>query len=222
MDQTNGEQWGVFDTVDNCWLGDDKGPKLFSDEHPTTQQLNGARTCAKICAQITAVRLDYNPARLQPRLYTSPATKLRDEVKTKVSAAGALKAIEDGHLSAPRPFRASVDRITSLGPEEVKTAPRPRIQVLTWHEHGDDDSTTRVDAYSGDDKTDTWNDEVKLSILLKEDFDPNDLDSDMADAEIEDYATVHGDVTIHDGDIIETKGRKFKVTITEVTEGDKS
>lgn len=102
-----------------------------------------------------------------------------------------------------------------------KTAPRPRIQVLTWREYGDDESTTRIDAYSGDDKTDTWEDQVKPSLLRENQIDSDPEDENEDEGDISDIATVDSDIAIHDGDIIETNGRKFKVTITEVTEGDK-
>ena len=76
--------WGILDTKDNLWLGDDTGPKLFDD-------LMLARCAAQLWeAQVLETDLG---GRYQAREFTG-AGKIRGEVEAKFSAHEALKNIE--------------------------------------------------------------------------------------------------------------------------------
>jgi len=77
--------FGIYDTVDNCWLGDDNGPVLYGD-----------LVIARISAQVQGVRLGYEPTRLQHRVYDYKPVRLRDTVNAKMDNVTALKLIEDG------------------------------------------------------------------------------------------------------------------------------
>lgn len=80
------KQWGVYDIQDNCWIGNDAGPKVFDDF-----------TVARIAAEVCADQLGYElHGRLEAREYVSGNVRLRDEIPTKRSPLKALQRIEDG------------------------------------------------------------------------------------------------------------------------------
>jgi hypothetical protein len=80
-------KYGVFDTQDNCWLGDDRGPKLFD-----------VLIVARVSAQVTATQLGWSSTRLEGRAYDDSGNVLKDEVQTKMTPAQALRKIERGAL----------------------------------------------------------------------------------------------------------------------------
>lgn len=80
-----GQKWGVLDTKDNLWIGDEKGPDLFSTE-----------VLAKISAQVMGVMAGYEPGRLRERAYPEGPVRLKDSVDTKMDARTALRRIEEG------------------------------------------------------------------------------------------------------------------------------
>ncbi len=77
--------WGIYDTQDDSWLGDEQGPKLFEDE-----------VLAKVSAQVTSAQLGGNPTRCRAREYDGSGTRYKGEHKTLRSAHEALKGIERG------------------------------------------------------------------------------------------------------------------------------
>jgi hypothetical protein len=77
--------WGIYDTVDGVWMGDDKGPVTYADEW-----------VAKIAAHTLDVRLRQNPGRNKAIEFTDKNLRLRDTVETKMTTEEALKLIEDG------------------------------------------------------------------------------------------------------------------------------
>jgi hypothetical protein len=78
-------KYGVFDTVDQLWMGDESGPKLFDDEK-----------IAMVAAQIVDVRLGHPPGRHQACLWLPAAITLRDTVPTRLDALEALTLLEEG------------------------------------------------------------------------------------------------------------------------------
>jgi hypothetical protein len=78
-------RWGVLDGEDNCWLGDDSGPRLFPDA-----------TMARISAQVLGVQLGFHPLRLKAKEFTAPSVRLRDELPTRMGTVDALRRIEKG------------------------------------------------------------------------------------------------------------------------------
>lgn len=82
-------KYGLFDTRDNLWLGDDTGPMLYDEFN-----------LAKISAEIQAVRLGWDTLRIEAREFpTDQPMNLRDEVRAKKSSVEALKLIEEGYIS---------------------------------------------------------------------------------------------------------------------------
>jgi len=86
--------YGLYDTVDNCWLGTEMQPKLFTREDSIA--LNGLPlpTLAQIAAQMAGVQLGYHPGRIQAREFHAGELTLKDEVPTKMTALEALKKLE--------------------------------------------------------------------------------------------------------------------------------
>lgn len=76
---------GIYDTEDNVWMGDDKGPKTFTD-----------KAMADVSCIVTRAQMDYPPGRLIVKLYPGGPARLRDKVKTKRGTLEALKRVEEG------------------------------------------------------------------------------------------------------------------------------
>lgn len=78
--------YGIYDTKDNCWLGDDKGPKVYTDY-----------TIARIAAQVVedqvfgglGMRLRY-----EAREFKNQVVRLKDSVGTKRTFLESLQRIE--------------------------------------------------------------------------------------------------------------------------------
>lgn len=77
--------WGIYDTKDDSWLGDEHGPKTFEDE-----------VLAKVAAQIASTQLGTDPTRCRAREYDGSANKLKGEFATRMTPEQALRHIEKG------------------------------------------------------------------------------------------------------------------------------
>lgn len=86
--------YGIYDTQDNCWLGDETGPKLFTREHELVKLGMPRQLAARIAAQMTAVQLGYTPGRLQAVEFKGQDLVHKDSVDTKMTALAALKILE--------------------------------------------------------------------------------------------------------------------------------
>ena len=80
-------KYGIFDTQDHCWIGNDKGPKLFDEE-----------LLAQVAAQMTCAQLDWPLTRLRAKPYDGSGIQLKDEIKTKRTAVRALRLVEGGYV----------------------------------------------------------------------------------------------------------------------------
>jgi hypothetical protein len=85
-------KYGIYDTKDNCWLGDENGLKLF--EEPINGV--GPETLAQISAQLAAEQVGYPMGRLQARLFEHGEMTLRDRIDTKMTPEEALIRLEGG------------------------------------------------------------------------------------------------------------------------------
>lgn len=96
LEEAQDVTYGIYDTQDNCWLGDESGPRLFT--RASTEWAKGmpVNLIAKISAQVTGVQMGYAPGRLQAREFNDQNLVLRDKVDTKMTALEALKKIENG------------------------------------------------------------------------------------------------------------------------------
>jgi hypothetical protein len=78
-------KFGILDTVDDLWMGDDNGPKLFDEED-----------LAKIAARIVDVRMGHPPGRYRALEFTQTEVRRRDAVDTKMDTLEALTLLEEG------------------------------------------------------------------------------------------------------------------------------
>jgi len=88
--------YGIYDTQDNCWIGDETGPRLFTREDSAKLKGMPQQLAAKIAAQIWGIQLDYASGRLQAVRFNETDLRMKDEVSTKMSGLEALKKLESG------------------------------------------------------------------------------------------------------------------------------
>lgn len=79
--------WGLLDTVDRVWMGNDAGPLTYEEEW-----------LARTAAQVVDVRCGYPPGRTRAVEYIEGPKRLRDSVDTKMTTLDAIKGIEEGRL----------------------------------------------------------------------------------------------------------------------------
>jgi hypothetical protein len=77
--------WGLYDTLDHCWLGDANGPKTFEEYD-----------WARLAAQMADVQLGQAPGRTKAMKYDGGLKHLKDEVEVKMTALEALDKMEKG------------------------------------------------------------------------------------------------------------------------------
>jgi hypothetical protein len=109
---STGEGWGLFDTADNCWMGDLSGPTVYRDGD-----------IAAIGGSLLAHELDLPSGRLEVRRYDGSGNKLKDEVAKKQSAKGLLARLERGTVvgRVGRPAQSSESPSSSTqvsGPDQ--------------------------------------------------------------------------------------------------------
>lgn len=77
--------YGLYDTQDDCWLGDNKGPLLYEEED-----------LAKVGAQVLDVRLKQAPGRTRAKPFAEESLVKKDEKETFVEAEEAIAKLERG------------------------------------------------------------------------------------------------------------------------------
>lgn len=93
--------------------------------------------------------------------------------------------------------------------------PKNRIHILNWRQHGDDETYCRIGVYGADDDgaVDT---EIDVELGRTEEV----LARDPESAEDWEHVVyVNDDILFADGDVLEHKGRRFRVRIEEVLDG---
>lgn len=88
--------YGMYDTQDDCWLGDDAGPKVFTIEDSARANGLPHRVMAQIAAQMVEVQLGYTPGRVQVREFDVENLRLKDQVQTNMTPLEALIKLESG------------------------------------------------------------------------------------------------------------------------------
>ena len=84
-------KYGLYDTKDNVWLGDEKGPFIFdTNEEPLGQ--------GRIRAAICDAQFEQRIGRTEARELTRGVYTHRDSVDIKRDALTALEMLEDGKL----------------------------------------------------------------------------------------------------------------------------
>lgn len=76
-------KYGVYDTSDDCWMGDEKGPKLFID-----------RELARMAAAVIDEQTGNAPGTCEARPYVTAAMRLKDEIVAKRTPLQALQRLE--------------------------------------------------------------------------------------------------------------------------------
>jgi hypothetical protein len=79
--------YGIYDTRDDCWLGDDVGPKRFEDF-----------ALAKMAAQVWEGQIESDSlgGRFEARELPEQQWGLRDEIEVRRSALDSIRRIEGG------------------------------------------------------------------------------------------------------------------------------
>ena len=102
--------WGVFDTKDNCWLGDKTGPKLFTLKSlredikkaggdPEALNEVGVENMANISAQMAAMQVGTSPTRFRARPFNEKNLRYKDDIKTRMDPLKALERVERGCMA---------------------------------------------------------------------------------------------------------------------------
>lgn len=77
--------FGIYDKKDDCWLGNNEGPKLFDTELK-----------ARLAARILAGQLGWSPTRLVAEEFEEEDLQYKDDVQTERSAEEWLEGLERG------------------------------------------------------------------------------------------------------------------------------
>lgn len=108
-------EYGIYDTQDDCWLGDENGPRLFTLEDSKKANGMDTRIMAQIAAQMTEVQLGYSKdgmaGRLRAKEFNLREVKLKDEMPTTMTALEALVIVEGGK---------SEERDIEIRPEDLQ------------------------------------------------------------------------------------------------------
>lgn len=78
---------GLYDIVDNCWLGDDYGPALYRLHE---------REMAMLASASARLSLGWPWNRIDIRIYNEPANHKRDNLPYKQPLAESLRQLESG------------------------------------------------------------------------------------------------------------------------------
>lgn len=109
-------EYGIYDTREDCWLGDENGPRLFTFEDSKKANGMDTWTMAQIAAQMTEVQLGYSKdgmsGRLKAKEFNLKEVRLKDEMPTKMTALEALVIVEGGKTDG--------DGEIEIRPEDLK------------------------------------------------------------------------------------------------------
>jgi hypothetical protein len=79
--------WGLLDTVDGVWMGNDDGPLVYEVED-----------IARVAAEMCDAMCGWPIGRARARPYEPSHKRLRDEQKAHMSPVEALRRLEEGEL----------------------------------------------------------------------------------------------------------------------------
>jgi hypothetical protein len=91
-------RYGLFDTKDGLWLGDDHGPRAFDEDDVVNGQRVGesARIIARMAMEMTTYQLDWDYGRIEVRELPVEPWRFRDELPLRDTAEGWLRKKERG------------------------------------------------------------------------------------------------------------------------------
>ena len=87
--------WGILDTADNSWIGNDSGPLVFADF-----------AIARVAAQVLetqAFGTDLG-ARYKAREFVSSGLRLKDHIEVRMDSLTALQRIEGAAAEKPEGY----------------------------------------------------------------------------------------------------------------------
>ena len=79
--------WGIFDVIDVCWMGDENGPIICGD-----------KKLATIAMQTFSMQLGLDATRLIVKEYDGTGNQKKDEVPTLMTPTEAIKRLERGEI----------------------------------------------------------------------------------------------------------------------------
>lgn len=85
-------KWGIYDTTDKCWMGNEKGPLAFTDT-----VVNGKAITGELLARMamTIINEQFKTSiRFRKRELPDGINKVKDSLKAPMTAVQALKRIE--------------------------------------------------------------------------------------------------------------------------------
>lgn len=78
-------RYGVYDPVDNVWMGNDAGPVRYDDP-----------LIARLVAELLEVQVGLERGRLKAREYDCQNPRLRDSIDAKMKPEEAIRRMEEG------------------------------------------------------------------------------------------------------------------------------
>jgi hypothetical protein len=85
--------WGLYDTRDHCWIGDDAGPFQYEDSVENGLDMSGELK-AKCASAVLDARMG-TLGRYRAREYDGSGTKLKDAFTPPRTATDALERLEE-------------------------------------------------------------------------------------------------------------------------------
>jgi hypothetical protein len=106
------QYWGIYDTVDHVWLGDDHGPKLFA---VNAEEPSKAHIAARLAAEVFDKQLGNDPGRCQAQEFPEHLQlRLKDEQKIRMSSYQALRELEGDESDSDVEFNLQFDAAHNL------------------------------------------------------------------------------------------------------------
>lgn len=90
--------YGLYDTEDNVWLGDEKGPYLFDTKNDPAAPMGIAVPFKKVRAHMADAQLGWPVGRTEAREWLPREVRHRDSVDVKRDALEAVEMLEEGKL----------------------------------------------------------------------------------------------------------------------------
>lgn len=94
-------KYGLYDTKDHLWIGDNIGPKTFDSESLVDGEPLGelkAKVLARVAAEIADIRLGWRRGRIQVRELDCPSPKEHDELPLSDTTLNVLRKLERGTI----------------------------------------------------------------------------------------------------------------------------
>ncbi len=94
-------RYGIWDTEDNCWMGNKQGPLLFDDNGDCPggkAEPDNAELIATVAARLIDVQAHQPAGRSRQRLFEEKSVVYKDDIPLYCSAEKALEDLEQGRV----------------------------------------------------------------------------------------------------------------------------